>query len=269
MARAARERRHLRRPRSRTRELLRVVSVALTASSLTLAHTGVDPDLVQRATVGPPAAMAATSAAAVTRARRAPFEFSPNMQVLWRARVTGPVTLEPVVDHLGSVALLHERGSLSMLSDTGAIRWSLRLGDATPGVSPALLSDGNLAIYNFDDRLLRIDREGNLVGSTQLGLKGKPSALLPLERGGVAVAVDEHLVHVDHRGAIIAESATIGGDGVLRVRAAHLRPGQPRAAARPALRIERARFLGLRPACSSPRQADLPDCQLQEISATL
>ena len=94
------------------------------------------------------------------------------MQVLWRARVTGPVTLEPVVDERGRIALLHERGSFSMLTSTGTTSWSVRLGDAAPGASPAVLSDGTLAVYNFDDRLLRLDRNGNLLSSTQLGLKG-------------------------------------------------------------------------------------------------
>lgn len=183
-----------------------LLGFALTVSSMTLAQTGVDADLVQRATVGPSSAIAPTSATTVSRARRAPFAFPTSMRVVWRARITGPVTLEPVVDDAGRIVLLHERGSLSMLSDTGTTSWSLRLGDATPAVAPALLSDGTLAVYNFDDRLLRIDGAGNLVGSTRLGLKGKPGSLLPLERGGVALAVDDHLVQVDHRGEVIARA---------------------------------------------------------------
>jgi len=186
--------------------LLRCVSLALTATTAVLAQTDVDADLVQRATVGPPAAIAPTSASAVTRARQANFEFPPSMQVLWRARVTGPVTLEPVVDERGRIALLHERGSFSMLSSTGTSAWSVRLGDAAPGASPALLSDGTLAVYNFDDRLLRLDADGNLLSSTQLGLKGRPSALLPLERGGVALAVDQSLVQLDQRGEVVAHA---------------------------------------------------------------
>ena len=195
-------------PRPRARDLARLLVLLLTPSSVTLAQTGVDADLVQRATVGPPAAAAPTSAAAVTRARRAPFEFPKAMEVRWRARVTGPITLEPVVDPTGRIVLLHERGSLSMLSDTGTSAWSVRLGDATPGVSPALLSNGNVAVYNFDDRLLFIDRAGKLRNSTQLGLKGRASALLPLQRGGVALAVDDQLVLVDHRGELVARAET-------------------------------------------------------------
>src|SRR5690606_2979368 len=125
---------------------------------------------------------------------------------VWRARVTGPVTLEPVVDDKGRIVLLHERGSLSMLSDAGKPSWSLRLGDATPGVSPALLSDGTIADYNVDGRLLRIARAGNLVGCAQLGLKGKPASLLPLENGGAALAVEDDLVRVDHRGEVVARA---------------------------------------------------------------
>jgi len=189
-----------------SRNLLRLVSLTLTASTASFAQTEVDADLVQRATVGPPAATAPTSSSAVTRARQANFEFPSSMQVLWRARVTGPVTLEPVVDEGGRIALLHERGSFSMLSSTGTTSWSVRLGDAAPGASPAMLSDGTLAVYNFDDRLLRLDPDGNLLSSTQLGLKGRPSALLPLERGGVALAVDEDLVQVDHRGEVVAQA---------------------------------------------------------------
>lgn len=203
---AARDRPRARRPHSRARACARLLAVALTASSVTGAQTGVDGDLVQRATVGPPAATAPTHASGASRTRQASFKFPATMQVLWRARVTGPVTLEPVVDDQGRIVLLHERGSLSMLSNTGTTSWSLRLGDATPGVSPALLSDGTIAIYNFDDRLLRIDATGHLVASTQLGLKGKPAALLPLESGGAALAVDDDLVNIDHRGEVVARA---------------------------------------------------------------
>src|SRR5690606_24467386 len=168
------------RRRSRLLECARLAAVAFTTSSVTVGQTGIEADLVQRASVGQPAATSPTHASTTGRTRRATFEFPTNMQVVWRARVTGPVPLEPVVDDKGRIVLLHERGSLSMLSDAGKPSWSLRLGDATPGVSPALLSDGTIAVYNFDDRLLRIDRAGNLVGSTQLGLKGKPASLLPL-----------------------------------------------------------------------------------------
>lgn len=203
-SRPARHRQRVGEPRSSARRLRRLLALLLTTSSATVAQTGVDADLVHRATVG--SSTRATPGAAVSGARRAPFEFPTSMRVLWRARVTGPVTLEPIVDHAGRIVILHERGSLSMLNETGKARWSLRLGDATPGTSPALLSDGTLAIYNFDNRLLRIDPNGKLVGSTPLALKGKPGALLPLERGGVALAVEDHLVRLDHRGEIIARA---------------------------------------------------------------
>ncbi|HEY6728299.1 MAG TPA: PQQ-binding-like beta-propeller repeat protein, partial [Polyangiaceae bacterium] len=204
---ATRGQERARRPLSRLLECARLLAAALTVSSATGAQMGVDADLVQRATVGPPAATAPTHASAVSRTRRAAFEFPAAMHVLWRARVTGPITLEPVVDDKGRIVLLHERGTLSMLSDGGTTSWSLRLGDATPGVSPALLSDGTVAIYNFDDRLLRIDVAGRLVAATHLGLKGKPAALLPLESGGAALAVGDDLVRVDHRGEVVARAS--------------------------------------------------------------
>src|SRR5688572_16707114 len=184
--------------RSRLRVSARLLGLALTAAPASLAQGDIDADLVQRRTVGPPPATAATTASTVSRSRRAAFAFPASMKVEWRARVTGPITLEPVVDRAGRIVILHERGSLSMLDQKGASAWSVRLGDAAPGVSPAVLSDGTLAVYNFDDRLLRIDLRGQLVSSTQLGLKGRPSALLPLQSGGLALAVDDNLVQLDH-----------------------------------------------------------------------
>src|SRR5688572_11151700 len=139
---------------SRMRESLRLLSIALTAAPASFAQGDIDADLVQRRTVGPAPASAATSASTVSRSRRADFAFPGSMKVQWRARVTGPITLEPVVDRAGRIVVLHERGSLSMLDRTGTSAWSVRLGDATPGVSPAVLSDGSFAVYNFDDRLL-------------------------------------------------------------------------------------------------------------------
>jgi len=185
---------------------VRLLSIALTAAPSSLAQGDIDADLVQRTTVGPAPASAATSATTVTRSRRADFAFPASMKVEWRARVTSPITLDPVVDRSGRILVLHERGSLSMLDGKGTSAWSVRLGDATPGVSPAVLSDGTFAVYNFDDRLLRIDLRGHLASSTQLGLKGRPSALLPLRNGGILLAVDDNLVQLDQRGHPIARA---------------------------------------------------------------
>lgn len=128
------------------------------------------------------------------------------MSVAWRARVTAPVTLEPVVDAQGNLFLLHERGSLSSLDKAGKMRWSLRLGDAAPAIAPSILSDGALVVVNHDQRVLRIDPGGTLLGSTDLGLKGKPSALLPLVNGGAAIAIGDTLAQLDHDGQLVART---------------------------------------------------------------
>src|SRR6187397_1399855 len=98
--------------RSRLSVFARLFSIAVSAAPASFAQGDIDADLVQRTTVGPPPATAATSASTVSRSRRAAFAFPASMKVEWRARVTGPIMLEPVVDHAGRIVVLHERGSL-------------------------------------------------------------------------------------------------------------------------------------------------------------
>ena len=93
---------------SRMRESLRLLSIVLTVASASFAQGDIDADLVQRRTVGPAPASAATSASTVSRSRRADFAFPGSMKVQWRARVTGPITLEPVVDRVMPLRFLKD-----------------------------------------------------------------------------------------------------------------------------------------------------------------
>lgn len=184
----------------------RALTLALLVSSRLGAQETIDPDIVQHATVGFSPGFAVTSAVSVTRTRQARFELPRAMSVGWRARVTAPVTLEPVVDDRGNMFVLHERGSLSSLDGHGKMRWSLRLGDAAPSVAPSILSDGALVVVNHDQRALRIDPAGTLLSSTPLGLKGKPRAMLPLVNGGSAIAIGDTVIQLDHDGKVVART---------------------------------------------------------------
>ena len=198
---------------------------SLVAEQLALAGSSVDPDLVQHVSVGVPQGPAPMGAVRPSRSRQAPFSFPDNMNVRWRARVTGPITLEPVIDRAGSIVVLHERGSLTQLSPNGKSEWSLRLGDAAPSTGPALLSDGIRVVLNHDNRLLRIDDKGEVLSGTRTGLNGRAIPLLPLPEGGLALAAADGLLRLDHHGSPVARASTdadivalLGSaDGVLAV----------------------------------------------------
>ncbi len=179
-----------------------------------LAQASADPNLVHRALLGPPPGPSPMALVDGSRAQRAHFEFPQEIGVNWRARVTGPVTAEPVVDQLGRVVIVHERGSLSELDAKGATRWSLRLGDAAPSTGPALLSGGVRVVLNHDNRLLRISEDGKLLGSHATGLSGAAKPLLPLRDGGLALAAGNSVLRLDQAGRAIAR-AELTGDALM------------------------------------------------------
>lgn len=191
------------------RRIARAAGLALSLLGLTVgaeAEPEIDADLVQRVTLGPARGASPMTGVNGARTRQANFVLPSSITVGWRARVTGPVTLEPVVDATGRIVVLHERGSLSQLDARGRQEWSLRLGDAAPSVGPALLSDGVRVVLNHDNRLLRISEEGRLLGSTATQLSGKAAPLLPLEDGGLVLAVEGALLRLDHQGRAIARA---------------------------------------------------------------
>jgi hypothetical protein len=196
-----------------TRRAKRAFAASVLVASGSLIGSGraqeaVDPDLVQHVAVGSLQGASPMPGVNAARSRQASFAFAETFAVGWRARVTGPVALEPVVDDKGHIVLLHERGSLSQLSSTGKLEWSVRLGDAAPSTSPVILSGGVRAILNYDNRLLRLASDGSVLSSTPTGLKGKAIPLLALEDGGLALAVENTLQRLDQHGYPIAQAQT-------------------------------------------------------------
>jgi hypothetical protein len=110
---------------------------------------------------------------------------------------------------------MHERGTLTQLNDDGKSEWSVRLGDASPSTGPVLLSDGTRAVLNHDNQLLRISEEGRVLTETPTGLRGKPSPLLPLADGGVAIAVGDVLLRANHRGEVSVRAHADAAIGML------------------------------------------------------
>ena len=185
--------------------------ISSAAVPLAMAGAPIDPDLVQRVSVGFPEGPAPMAGVRASRSRQAAFSLPAAMAVRWRARLTGPVNLEPVVDREGRIVIVHERGSMTQLGPDGKSDWSLRLGDAAPSAGPALLSDGTRVILNHDNRLLRIDKRGEVLSGTRTGLTGRTVPLLPLPDGGVALVADNRVLRLDHRGGRVAHAVADAG----------------------------------------------------------
>jgi DNA-binding beta-propeller fold protein YncE len=147
--------------------------------------------------------MAGVSAA---RAQRAPYALPGSLKIGWRARVTAPLSFDPVADTGTKIVIVHERGTISQLDGSGKTEWSLRLSDATPNAGPALLSDGSRAILNHENTLVRLSRRGAVLSRTPTDLNGTAGPLLALKDGGLAISAKNRLVRIDHRALPIGQA---------------------------------------------------------------
>jgi hypothetical protein len=195
---------------------LRVAGAAAAAFGLALAAgiaaswgQGVDPTLPTTIVVGASAGACPMGRIDAARSGRARRRLPRKPRLLWRSSAQSSLDLVPVaVDGRGAVIV----GSSSLpkvtqIGPDGARQWRASVGVGPPVTGPVLLSDGTRAVVTSAGEVVGLWPDGRPRFQTDLGLPGRNArvAPLPLEEGGIAVAVG-------------AEVVILGGDGRLASR---------------------------------------------------
>jgi len=167
----------------------------------------VDPTLPVQRVVGDPAGAAPTDRVDAERSGRA-RQLLPRMpSVVFRARVPGGIDHPVVVDERG--ALIAAGTQLVEIDHRGRVAWSLRTGAALPAAAPAILSDGTRVVVTAAPELFMVQRSGTLklrkpLPGASMRFVAPP---LPLDDGGLAIAVAGELMRAEPNGELWARAS--------------------------------------------------------------
>jgi hypothetical protein len=146
----------------------------------------------------PPGARATRIDAARTGLSRTPLPAA-GLHVEWRASAGSVLEWEPLVDAGGTAYVVGARGEAVALRRDGTERWRAATGAVDPG-PPALLSDDTLVFVEASGVAVAV-REAQVRWRARVGKPaGFRPAPLPLEDGGVAIAVGRDLALLDAEG---------------------------------------------------------------------
>jgi hypothetical protein len=165
-----------------------------------------DPTLPLYFAVGDPPGAAPMEGVDAARSGRARAPLPRRPRVLWRARVPGSVDAPLLVDAQGNVLAFGNPPHLSQLDVRGQLLWSARLS-MTPA-SAVLTSDGSRVVLGTLGQLAYFDAKGNVTSRQTLRLPviGSLAHPLPLDDGGLALAVGGAVLRLDAGGEVVARS---------------------------------------------------------------
>lgn len=191
----------------------RAALAALLAGGLVAAATWtraqpLDPTLPQERVLGQPAAPAAMARLDPGRSGlcRSPLPAAPH--VLWRTRAQGGIGHPVAVDGNGAIVIASSIAQVEQLDPHGKPAWTVRTARGAPLTTPVITSDGTRVVVVPGPRLIGIDPTGRVRFKRALEAPGASAsavdAPLPLETGGVAVALGSTMLRVDPAGRVVA-----------------------------------------------------------------
>lgn len=193
-------------PHRMARALLVVGTAAMFAAGLRLATDAgaqaIDPRRPRTFVVGPSGAQAGADRVDPFRTGTVRGELPSGPRVAWRRSVGSSVEQAPLIDRAGNVHLLVGRGDVVVLGPEGEEARRTMTSAGQPGPA-ALLSDGTL-VFVAGAEAIGV-RRGAVRFRTRIGRDsggGLPSAPLPLDDGGAAVAAGPDLALIDAEGNI-------------------------------------------------------------------
>lgn len=167
-----------------------------------------DPTLPHQRVLGVPPAPAAMMRLDPRRTGRTrdPLPMAPR--VLWRARAQGGIGHAVRVDDSGAIVISSSIAQVVQIDPHGRPAWTVRTGGGAPLTSPVITSNGTRVILVPGPQLLGIDPRGHVLFKRALpGPARSPSsvsALLPLQSGGLALALGDRVLEVGPRGGVLA-----------------------------------------------------------------
>ncbi|MCC6521134.1 MAG: PQQ-binding-like beta-propeller repeat protein [Polyangiaceae bacterium] len=127
---------------------------------------------------------------------------------LWRIELDAGLEAAPVVDAQGAVVVALTSSEVLKLAPDGRELWRQKLGNASAVVPPVQASDGSVFVLATDNRLWSLSPAGNVRFALELGPGARRADAAPLARddGGVVLATEDELVHVDGEGRVVARA---------------------------------------------------------------
>jgi hypothetical protein len=191
------------RTRARSAYASLVVASVGTIAAIAFAD-GVDPKRAHTFVVGPPEGV---SPMVGIDARRSGFSGSRlpsgTLRVEWTRTIGASMNEAPVIGANGDVFVVTARGQVVATTVDGDEKWRVNLSE--PSTSPpALLSDGTLVFVSGSGDAIGL-KDGATKWRTRVGAAyANPVAPLPLNDGGVVVAIATELTMLDAEGGIRA-----------------------------------------------------------------
>lgn len=191
----------------RTRALGALAAGALIAVAAWATAQPLDPTLPHERVVGPSAAPAAMIRLDPERSGRTTSPLPRAPHVLWRARAQGGIEHAVSVDAHGAIVIASSIAQVVQLDAHGKPAWTVRTGHGAPLATPVITSDGTRVVVVPGPRLVGIDRTGHVRFERALPAPATSSfvaAPLPLENGGVALALGHRVLRVGPAGRVVA-----------------------------------------------------------------
>ncbi len=198
------------------RRFARVVAAVAAATGLVAgawwaSAEPLDPTLPHQVTVGPSPGAAPMAGLNGSRNGRSEHPLPRAPKPRWRARVPGSIVHAVATDSQGAV-VVGSTTHLTQVDAHGRVAWSLRLGTASAAAGPVISSDGSRVLVTSEGELLMVRRDGRVRSKRSLPVRKatRVPAPLPVETGGVALAVGAELLLLEADGDVRARASAPG-----------------------------------------------------------